>query len=436
MKWITGLVVGCVVVGLCLGVRGILANSPEYWPQWRGPQATGVSPNGDPPIEWAENMNIRWKVAVPGKGHASPIVWDQSVFITTAIRTDKRNKIEGKGGIKPTHVLQFDLLALDRRTGKLLWQRTARQQAPHEGTHATATWASNSPVTDGEHVYAYFGSFGFYCFDMKGNLLWEKDLGDMSVRFRFGEGSSPVLYKDKIIIIWDHQGESFIVALDKKTGQELWKVNRDEETSWASPLVVEHGGKPQVVTSATNRVRSYDLETGDLIWDSSGVTLNAIPSPVASEGMVYVMSGFRGNVLQAIRFGIAKGDISGSKAIAWEHDRDTPYIPSPLLYGNELYFVKSNSGMISCFNAKTGDPHYGPQRLEGVDGVYSSPVGASNRIYLAAQNGTTMVIRRGPKFEVLARNVLEDGFDASPAVAGKELYLRGHKFLYCVASDS
>ena len=200
--------------------------------------------------------------------------------------------------------------------------------------------------------------------------------------------------------------------------------------------MVEHGGRRQVITSATNRVRSYDLETGDLLWDGSGVTFNAIPSPVASDGIVYVTSGFRGNVLQAIRIGAAQGDITGSEAIAWELDRDTPYVPSPLLYGDLLYFVKSNNGVLSCLNAKNGKAHYGPLRLEGIEGVYASPVGAANRVYLPSQNGTTMVLRRGPEFEVLARNSLEDGFDASPAVVDKELYLRGRKFLYCVASDS
>ena len=435
MKWIAVIVLACVAAGLWWAVKEAPAGSHEYWPQWRGPEATGVSPDGDPPVEWAENKNIRWKVEIPGKGHASPIVWDQSVFVATAIPTEKKNPIEGEGQIKPTHVVNFDLLALDRRRGKILWRRTTREQGPHEGTHSVNTWASNSPVTDGEHIYAFFGSFGLYCLDMDGNPVWEKDLGDMSTRLKFGEGSSPVLYGNKIVIIWDHQGDSFIVALDKRTGEELWKVPRDEETSWSSPIVVEHEGRAQVITSATNRVRSYDLETGDLIWDGRGMTLNAIPSPVASDGIVYVTSGFRGNVMQAIRFGAAKGDITGSKAIAWELDRDTPYIPSPLLYGDLLYFVKSNSGLLSCFNAKTGEAYYGPQRLEGLEGVYSSPVGAGDRVYLASQNGTTIVIRRGPQFEVLATNTLEDGFDASPAVAGKEIYLRGRRFLYCVATD-
>ena len=400
--------------GLWLAVKEAPADSQAYWSQWRGPEATGVSPEGDPPVEWSEDRNIRWKVAIPGKGHASPIVWDQSVFVATAIPTDSENPAEGEGQDKPTQMVKFDLLALDRRTGKVLWQRTTREQGPHEGTHGSNTWASASPVTDGEHVYAYFGSFGLYCLDMKGNLVWEKDLGDMSVRLKFGEGSSPLLYGNKIVIIWDHQGDSFIVALDKRTGDELWRVSRDEETSWSSPIVVEHAGRRQVVTSATNRVRSYDLETGDLLWDGSGVTFNAIPSPVASEGIVFVTSGFRGNVLQAIRIGAAQGDITGSEAIAWELDRDTPYVPSPLLYGDLLYFVKGNKGILSCLNAKTGEAHYGPLRLEGIEGVYASPVGAGNRVYLPSQNGTTMVLRRGPEFEVLARNSLEDGFDASP----------------------
>ncbi len=436
MKWIAGIVIGGVAVGLWLGVKEAPAGNQAYWHQWRGPEATGVSPEGDPPVEWSEDRNIRWKVAIPGKGHASPIVWDQSVFVATAIPTDREDPAEAEGKVKPTQVVKFDLLALDRRTGKVLWQRTTREQGPHEGTHGSNTWASASPVTDGEHVYVYFGSFGLYCLDMKGNLVWEKDLGDMSVRLKFGEGSSPLLYGNKIVIIWDHQGDSFIVALDKRTGDELWRVPRDEETSWSSPIVVEHGGRRQVITSATNRVRSYDLETGDLLWDGSGVTLNAIPSPVASDGIVFVTSGFRGNVLQAIRIGAAQGDITGSEAIAWELDRDTPYVPSPLLYGDLLYFVKGNKGILSCLNAKTGEAHYGPLRMEGIEGVYASPVGAGDRVYLPSQNGTTLVLRRGPEFEVLARNSLEDGFDASPAVVDKELYLRGRKFLYCVASDS
>ncbi|MFQ5907168.1 MAG: PQQ-binding-like beta-propeller repeat protein, partial [bacterium] len=313
------------VVIACFCILSTLAWGTEpssdfkgYWPQWRGPQATGVAPHGDPPVEWDEDKNVRWKIEIPGKGHASPIVWGEKVFVLTAIETDKAVESQEaeedeqqlpewrrRMGRKATKVHQFAVLAIDRRDGKILWQRTAREEFPHEGTHEEGSWASNSPVTDGEHVYAYFGSRGLHCFDMQGNLLWEKDFGDMSTRMSFGEGSSPALYGNTIVVNWDHEGQSFIIALDKRTGKELWKVDRDEATSWATPIVVEHNGNPQVVVSATKRVRSYDLATGELIWECGGMTLNVIPSPVADNGMVYVTSGFRGNALLAIRLDLA-----------------------------------------------------------------------------------------------------------------------------------
>ena len=423
------------------------ADPQKYWPQWRGPHATGVAPHGNPPGEWSENKNVRWKIEIPGKGSASPIVWGDRVFVLTAIPTGEpvepraqeeaspRRRRRGPRGIKPTHVQKFTIFAIDRRDGSVLWQRTAHEELPHEGTHNTGTWASNSPVTDGEHVFAYFGSRGLFCYDMQGNLRWEKDLGDMTIKLGFGEGSSPVLYGDTLVITWDHQGQSFIVALDKDTGKERWRVNRDEITSWTTPLVVEHSGKPQIVTSATNRVRSYDLESGNLIWECSGMTLNAIPSPVAADGMVYLTSGFRGNALLAIRLSAAKGDITDTEAIVWSYDRDTPYVPSPLLYGDALYFLKNRNGILSCFNARTGEPFYSQQRLEGIRSVYASPVGARDRVYLAGRDGTTLVIKRGPEFEVLGSNVLDDGFDASPAIVDNEIYLRGRHYLYCIAQD-
>ena len=250
---------------------------------------------------------------------------------------------------------------------------------------------------------------------------------------RLGEGSSPVLYKDKIVVKWDHQGQSFITALDKQTGKEIWKVARDEGTSWATPLIVESNGQPQIITSATRRIRSYDLATGQLLWESSGMTANVIPSPVAANDIVYVMSGYRGNALQAIRLSAAKDNIAGSKALVWTLDRDTPYTPSPLLYDDRLYFLKRNDGILACFNANTGDEHFSRQRLEGIKGVYASPVGAGGRIYIASRNGTTLVIKHDTQYEVLAINTLEDGFSASPAVVDNELYLRGKKNLYCIA---
>ena len=303
------------------------ADFEKNWPQWRGPQANGVAPYGNPPIEWSESKNIKWKIELPGKGHATPIIWNNRIFVLTAIETEKQ--VENQAQVKkrfgpPTtstsNIHKFVIFAINRSDGQIVWQHTARKELPHEGRHPTGTWASNSPVTDGEHVYAYFGSRGLYCYDMQGNLKWEKDLGDMSIKLSFGEGSSPVIYNDKIVVNWDHEGQSFIIALDKKTGQELWKVARDEKTAWATPLIVENNGQPQVVTSATSRIRSYDLTTGELLWESSGMTWNVIPSPVAANGMVYVMSGFRGNALQAINLSEAKGSIAGSKALVWSCD--------------------------------------------------------------------------------------------------------------------
>ena len=328
---------------------------------------------------------------------------------------------------------KFTVLALRRSDGKVLWERVVREELPHEGTHPTGTWASASAATDGEMVFAHFGSRGLYALDTNGKVLWEKDLGDMTIKLAFGEGSSPALDRDRLFVQWDHEGDSFIVALDRKTGRELWRQKRDEKTSWATPLVVEHAGRTQVVASATGKVRSYDGATGDIVWETAGMTQNAIPTPVHSNGLVILASGFRGNALLAVKLAEAKGDISASPAVAWRLDRDTPYVPSPLLYGEELYFLKGNNGLLSCFNAKTGERIYGPERLEGVPNVYASPVGADGRIYVAGREGTTAVLQRGPEFKVLATNTLDDGFDASPVAVDSELYLRGAKYLYRIS---
>jgi outer membrane protein assembly factor BamB len=288
-------------------------------------------------------------------------------------------------------------------------------------------------VTDGELLFAHFGSRGLYALDASGKVVWEKDLGDMNVKMGFGEGSSPALGGDRLFVQWDHEGESFIVALDRKSGRELWRQKRDEKTSWASPLVVEHGGRTQVVTSATNKVRSYDGATGDVVWETAGMTQNAIPTPVHSDGLVILTSGFRGNALLAVKLAEAKGDLAASPAVAWRLDRDTPYVPSPLLYGDELYVLKGNNGLLSAFNAKTGERLYGPERLEGVPNVYASIVGADGRVYVAGREGKTAVIQRGPVFKLLATNTLDDGFDASPVAVDSELYLRGNRYLYRIS---
>jgi outer membrane protein assembly factor BamB len=367
------------------------------------------------------------------------------MFILSAVETDKEGKAKeqdqgmqhGRGmpTERTTKVHKFVIFAINRHDGKILWQHTVKEEVPAEGHHQMGSWASHSPVTDGKHVYAYFGSRGLYCFDMKGNLKWERDFGQSSKRMNFGEGSSPALYGDKIIVNWDQEGQSFIVALDKKTGKDIWKVDRDEGTSWASPLVVENNGKPQVITSATKLVRSYDLATGDLIWECGGMTMNAIPTPVTANGIVYVMSGFRGNALLAIRLAGAKGNITDSDAIVWKHGKDTPYAPSPLLFQDKLYFLRSNNGILTCFDARTGKEYYSRQRLEGMGNVFASPVGVQDRIYIVGQKGTMYVVKHGPEFKILAKNKLDDNFNASPAIVDNRIYLRGYKNLYCIEKE-
>ncbi len=447
MKRISVLTLSVFALAAVVAIASQPDGFEENWHSWRGPYATGTAAaEANPPTTWSETENIRWKVAIPGTGHAAPIVWEDKIFIQTAVKgeapemeedkTDDDNPFsgffgEGRGGAEGW--FKFDLIAIDRKTGDILWQKTLRKSAPHEGTHGDATFASNSPVTDGEHVYAYFGSRGLYCVDMMGNVKWEKDVGMMYKRNTFGEGSSPALYGDTLVILQDHERDSFITALDKRTGDVLWKTDRDERTTWSSPIVVESNGKPQVITTGTNRVRSYDLATGELLWDGEGLTANSIPSPVAADGYVYLMSGFRGSDLRAIHLAQATGDITGSDAVVWQYNRDTPYVPSPLLYKGIIYFLKSNNGILTAFNVATGAAYYGPQRLKGVSGVYASIVGASDRVYIAGRNGVINVIQHGPEFKVLAENKLDDSFNASPAIVGSELYLRGGQHLYCIA---
>lgn len=415
------------------------------WPQWRGPLATGVAPAGDPPSRWSETENVRWKVGIPGHGQASPIVHGDRVFVLTAVPDGPGDGAGGgffsrlrrrfMGTVGSGDLLRFAVLALDRRDGSLVWERTAVTAQPHEGRHNTGSWASGSAVTDGEVVCAFFGSRGLHCYDVDGEPLWDRDFGDMRIRMGFGEGASPALHGDAIVVVWDHEGQSFVTALDKRTGAERWRTDRDEMTSWSTPLVVEHAGGAQVVTSATDGVRGYDFETGALLWEGEGVTTNAIPSPVAAGGVAYLMSGYRGNRLYAVDLSAARGRISDGGGVVWSLDRDTPYVPSPVLHDGILYFTKSNSGVLSAYDAASGENLYGPLRLPGIRDVYASPVAAAGRLYVTSRDGVTLVAKAGPEFEVLATNRLDDDFDASPAVAGGEIYLRGRQHLYCIAAD-
>ncbi len=421
--------------------------STDNWPEWRGPLGNGVAPNGNPPITWSEEKNVKWKIPIEGNGHSTPIIWGDLLFILTAVdpegeevqveeepeERDRSSRRRGRRGPQPENELEYKVLAINRHDGKIVWEKVASKELPHEGIHRTGSWASSSPVTDGEHLIAPFGSRGFYCYDFEGNLVWEKDLGDMIIKRGFGEGSSPALHGDTLIINWDHEDGSFIVALNKSTGEEIWRKSRDEATSWSTPRIVEVDGKPQVIVNATNLIRAYDIENGEVIWECAGMTQNVIPTPIVDMGHAYITSGFRGSALLAIALSEAKGDITGSKTVKWEIDRDTPYIPTPLLYDNHLYFTKGNDGILSCVDTSTGKALFGPERLEGIRDVYSSAVGAAGRIYLPGREGAVAVLEKGPELKSLAVNQLEDEFSASPAVVGDNLYLRGHKNLYCIS---
>ncbi len=418
-------------------------NQLANWHQWRGPLANGVAPQGDPPVQWDTQTNVKWKVALPGHGSATPIVWQDQIFLLTAIPTDRvadanaLPKVDPRFETKtqpPKNYYQFVILSIDRNTGKIRWQQTATEQVPHEGHHETHSYAAASPTTDGRSVYASFGSRGLYCYDLAGKLQWQRNLGIMHTRFGWGEAISPVLDGDTLIMNWDQEAGSFLIALDARTGQTKWKVDRDEPTSWSTPLVVPHKGRTQVIINATNRVRSYDLATGEALWQCGGQTVNVIPSPVSANGMVYCMSGYRQPVAFALPLD-ATGDITDTKKVVWRHDRGAPYVPSPLLYGDRLYCTQGNTPLLTCLHATTGQPLIDRERLPNLSSLYASPVGAANRIYFVGRDGTTVVLKRSDQLEVLAINRLDDPIDASPVIVGKQLFLRGEKYLYCLEAQ-
>jgi outer membrane protein assembly factor BamB len=399
---------------------------------------TGVAPLANPPIDWSEQRNVAWKTPLPGLGHSTPIVWNDRVFVTTAIPVG--DPIEPRPSRAPgahdnlpvTHRYQFVAMAMDRASGQIVWRKTLREELPDEAGHYTGSLASNSPVTDGVNLFAHYGTFGLYCLGFDGDIRWKRDFGRMQSLHGHGEGSSPVLAGDVLIINWDHEGQSFVVALDKHTGGERWKVHRPEVTSWATPIVVEHNGRPQLIISGTNRVRGYDANDGSVIWECGGLSANVVASPVAGDGMVFVGSSYDKRALLAIRLEGSHGDVTGSNQVAWKRSRGTPYVPSPLLYEDALYFLTHYQGIITRLDAKTGDERPGAMRLPQIGDVYASPVAAAGRIYVTDRNGSTAVISHGDVPRIVANNRLDDQFSASAAIVDQELFLRGAKYLYCV----
>jgi outer membrane protein assembly factor BamB len=363
------------------------------------------------------------------------------VFVTTAAPVGEAfpPKYSGApGGHDEEPITQrhkFMVIAVDRRDGKVAWERTVREEIPHQGGHFTASLASSSPITDGERLFAHFGSWGLYCLDLQGELVWQKDFGHLDTLHGHGEGSSPVLHGDTLVVNWDHQGDSFLVALDKRTGRELWKTPRERASSWSTPIVVEHAGRAQVIVSGSQRLRSYDLENGKLLWECQGLSVeNVVASPVAGHGLVFAGSTYDKPGVLAIRLDGAKGDITGTEHVVWQRRRGAPYVPSPLLFGDSLLFLNHfQGGILTRVNARTGEDQPGAFRIPGLHNIFASPVAAAGRIYIPSREGVTAVLKDGNPLETLAQNRLEDQFSASPALTRNAIFLRGEKYLYCLA---
>lgn len=435
------------------------------WPSWRGPLHNGTAPEATPPTEWSDTKNVKWKIALPGHGSATPVVWGDRVFVLAAVGPDKKNEPQPaaapaatatptnatanadtnapgggrrRGGFgrseKPTDTYKFSVLCLDRKTGKTLWEKVAKEVVPHEGHHQDHGFASASPITDGKVVLAYFGSRGLYCYDLDGNLKWAKEFGELRTRNSFGEGASPALSGDVIVVNWDHEGDDFITALDKNTGKELWRTPRTEETSWGTPLIVDYKGQKQVIVNATTKVRCYDLATGKELWVCGGQTGNAIPCSVTDGETVYAISGFRSAALQAIQLG-RTGDLTGTDAVKWSYNQNTPYVPSPVLVDQRLYFLSQRGAALTCVDITTGKPVIDAERLPGIFNAYASPIATKDYVYILGREGKCAVIKRGDKLEIVATNSLPEGTDASIAVVGNELLIRGKQNLYCIAQN-
>jgi outer membrane protein assembly factor BamB len=485
----------------------------QNWHQWRGPHGDGSAPNSNPPTEWNETKNMKWKVELPGKGSGTPVIWEDRIYLMSAIEmesatpavetpaedapklgsdrprgstesnsdqsrdtpprprtseirgtdgTERPSRTErargetgganqertqegqeqgregrrqgrgGRGEQRPATKHQFIVLCLDRESGKEIWRKTMIEAVPHEAGHGTNTFASASLVVDGQRIYAHFGSRGFYCLDMQGEVLWEKDLGLMRTRNGFGEGGSPSVYGDTVVIPWDHEGDSMMVALDAKTGAEKWKVERDERTTWSTPLITPFGDKVQVVANGSV-VRSYDLATGQLIWECGGQVGNPIPSPVRYEDQVVCMTGYQGYAIVSMSLD-SQGDITKTSKVAWSGGGAAPYVPSPVLYEGQLYFVKSNNPVMVIRNVKTGEVVLDETRLPQMRAIYASPVAAGGKIYFCSREGVVVVIKHGDSGEVLAINEMGETIDASPAIVGDQLFIRGDKHLFCIAA--
>lgn len=419
--------------------------SAANWPQWRGPDGSGISNEKNLPAKWTPTTNIKWKAAIPGRGHSSPIVWGNRVFVTTAVEGDVvsgakavKHMAGDKEFLHPDSIgadrkHQFKVIALNRESGKVLWEAVAWEGTPYDNRHRKSSYAASTPATDGKLVYAFFGTEGLYAYDFNGKLAWKAQVGNLA-NLGMGTGTSPILFENLVIVQCDEDnGEgSFIVALDKKTGKEAWRTPRKIQISWSTPLLVKTATRSELIASGTETVISYDPATGKELWRHKGVESNAIPSPVANSDMVYLVAGFPAKIAMAIKLG-GSGDLTGTPNVPWKYAKGTAYVPSPILYGDYLYLT-TDRGILTCIDAKTGEVKYEGGRIPIPATFTASPVAFEGKILMTSEDGDTFIVKAGPKHEVLGTNSIGEPVYASPAVADGRIFIRGEKNLYCIGS--
>jgi outer membrane protein assembly factor BamB len=428
----------------------VAAAYAQDWPSFRGPSASGVADGQNLPVRWdaQRRTNVLWKTAIPGLAHSSPIVWGDRVFVTTAVSSQAgatfKPGLYGEGtASEDLSVHQWNVLCLDRATGKVLWERTAYKGVPKEKRHIKSTYASATPVTDGRIVVAFFASQGLYAYSLSGEPLWKRDLGRFDVgaydapEFEWGTASSPILYKDLVIVQCDQQKGSFLAALDAKTGATVWKTERDELPSWGTPAVIASKSRVELVTNGSNFIRGYDPATGRELWRLGGSSKITAPTPVASDDLIIVASGRRPEApIFAVRAG-ANGDItlasgqSGSRSVAWSRTQRGSYMPTPLIYGGNVYIL-GNAGIFDCYALADGREIYRARIPDAGSGFSASPVASDGKIYLPGEDGAIFVVKAGPKFEVLARNEMGDPIMATPAISGGLLIVRSQHCVWAI----
>jgi len=425
--------------------RFVGPSSAANWPQWRGADGSGVSTEKNLPSDWNVSKNIKWKTPIEGRGHSSPIVWNNRIFLTTAVEGevvpgakaikhmdgDKEFLHPDSVGADRKH--SFKVVCIDRVSGKVLWESVAWEGTPYDNRHRKSSYAASTPATDGELVYAFFGTEGLYAYDFKGKLAWKAKLGNLGT-VGMGTGTSPVLYENLVIVQCDEENgaASFIVGLDKKSGKEVWRTPRKVQVSWSTPLLVRTAQRTELITSGTESIISYDPATGKELWTHKGVESNAIPSPVANKEMAFLVAGFPAKIAMALKLG-GSGDLTGSANEVWKYSKGTAYVPSPILYQDYLY-IMTDRGILTCIDARTGEVKYEGGRIPIPATFTASPVAFDGKLLLTSEDGDTFIIKSGPKHEVLGTNSVGEPVYASPAIADGRIFIRGEHNLYCIGS--